>query len=143
MEGEKIKLLIISYYFPPFKRVGCRRWAKQAKFLCKKDVDFKVLAGRYYGDSPWSSDIEEFENKIERVELVTPKIPYHKRVIPASLISKLRWRVSKKYWKLRNNLKYGNHNDVSEPSVKSFKRATFSIIEKYKVNFGWIVITRL
>lgn len=143
MEGEKAKLLIISYYFPPFKMAGGRRSAKHAKFLCKKGVDLEVLAGWYYGDSPWSSDIEEFENKIERVELVTPKISYHKRVIPTSLISKLRWRVSKKYWKLRNNLKYGNHNDVSEPSVKSFKRVICSIIEKYKVNFGWIVITRL
>jgi len=60
------KVLIISYYFPPFQRVGGRRWAKHAKFLYKKGVDFKVLTGLYYGDSPWSSDIEEFENKIDQ-----------------------------------------------------------------------------
>ena len=134
MESEIPKFLIVSYYFPPFKRVGGRRWAKHAKFFNKKGIDFKVLTGRYDGDSPWDSDIAEFKNKIERVELVIPKIPYHNRVIPTLFIGKLRWRLSKKYWKLRNNLKYGNHYDVSGASVKNFSRAASKIIKKDKIN---------
>ena len=60
----KANSLFILFYFPPFARVGGRRWAKYLKYLYRQNHNFKVLAGDYKTTSPWDKDITEYESRI-------------------------------------------------------------------------------
>jgi len=81
------------FYFPPFERVGGRRWAKHIKYLQRQNMDFVVLAGDYTGYSPWINDIETYKNKIERIP-VTVYYPYYKQKLPNGIFDKIRWKWS-------------------------------------------------
>lgn len=87
------KTLFIMFYFPPFERVGGRRWAKHIKYFQRQNKEFVVLAGDYIGYSPWTKDIKSYSNKIERIP-VTVYYPYFKKKLPNSILDKIRWKWS-------------------------------------------------
>ncbi|MBD3636696.1 MAG: glycosyltransferase [Crocinitomicaceae bacterium] len=56
-----MKVLLLSYTFPPTPGIGGRRWAKFAKFLKGKDVTFHVIHSKsslVHGDF-WSDDVKD------------------------------------------------------------------------------------
>src|SRR5476651_2626409 len=91
------KLLVISYYFPPFKRVGGRRWAKHVKYLNRLGFNTFVLAGEFLNStSPWDNDIVEYADKITRVP-ITIYYPYFKRILPKNIAQKIVWKLNMSY----------------------------------------------
>ena len=69
-------VLIVSFYFPPYGGVGARRWAKFSKYLSKAGVKTHVLAANFDGNSPWTKDIKELEERTTRIDLPKRKQKY-------------------------------------------------------------------
>lgn len=44
-----MKLLLVTWYFPPANTIGAVRMGKFAKYLSRRGVDFRVLTGRDWG----------------------------------------------------------------------------------------------
>jgi glycosyltransferase involved in cell wall biosynthesis len=44
-----VKLLLVTWYFPPANTIGAVRMGKFAKYLSRRGVDFRVLTGRDWG----------------------------------------------------------------------------------------------
>ena len=84
LEEEELLKLVISFLFPPFKRVGGRRWAKHCKYFEKENINYHVLAGNFTGTSPWDEDVKLFEDRITRVDLTEPRMPYFKKKLPSN-----------------------------------------------------------
>ncbi|MES2131539.1 MAG: hypothetical protein V4506_04260 [Bacteroidota bacterium] len=128
------KLLLISFYFPPFNMVASRRWAKHLKYMQKDGVDFHVLTRHFeYKNSPWDKDIESFENKIIRLNY-EPKHPYFKTRLPASMVQKILWKLSYlkwKYIKKRENTFIGDDTIGSE---SLFLEKAIEIIAEKKIS---------
>lgn len=65
-----MKILLLSYTFPPTPGIGGRRWAKFAKYLTKENVEFHVIYSEkslVHGNF-WMSDVEN-NTKIRRYPL--------------------------------------------------------------------------
>jgi len=132
MEHLKLKTLFICFYFPPFSRVGGRRWAKHLKYLQRFGEDFFVLAGDYDITSPWDDDIKLYQEKITRIP-VSIYYPYYKRVLPKNIFQKMRWKISLWYNNyLEKNYK-GNFWDDSRPYINTFLKQTEKIIQEKKI----------
>lgn len=128
MSVPSLNLLIISFYFPPFMRVGARRWAKHAKYLRRLGVDFHILSARFDGRSPWDKDIVSFSDRISRVEANHSALPYHMRNLPANILQKIRWKLSLWWWPLRLKKQKNNFNDVSVGNEEAFYKAARRLI---------------
>jgi glycosyltransferase involved in cell wall biosynthesis len=44
-----VKLLLVTWYFPPANTIGAVRMGKFAKYLSRRGIDFRVLTGRDWG----------------------------------------------------------------------------------------------
>ena len=94
------KILIISFYFPPFPRVGGRRWAKYLKYLTKQGVDFKVLAGyfkEFEKENIKNDDIVTYKKDISWIKAKI-KYPLFKRKLPIGVFEKIVWKLSYFFW---------------------------------------------
>lgn len=108
----KLNTLFICFYFPPFNRVGSRRWAKHIKYFNKNNQLFHVLAGGFKGASSWDEDVIEFENKITRIP-VEIFYPYYKQQLPSHLFEKIKWKINQKYHQFKGKNYAGNYWDDS------------------------------
>lgn len=125
--------LFIMFYFPPFARVGGRRWAKHIKYFKKQNENFLVLAGDYKESSPWDKDIETYKDKITRIPIYV-YYPYFKQILPSNVIEKIKWKIS--FW--NNNIlekRYkGNFWDDSRGYENDFLTKAIEIIKANKIN---------
>ncbi|NQV53701.1 MAG: glycosyltransferase [Flavobacteriales bacterium] len=104
-----MKLVIISFTFPPKAGVGGRRWAKFAKWFRKKGHDVVVLTSlSKQGGSPWSSDIEDFKENIISVE--QPLLPSIISSIPKTFLQKVKYHIA---LFLMMKMENGNYYDAS------------------------------
>jgi glycosyltransferase involved in cell wall biosynthesis len=127
------RILIVSYFFPPFPRVAARRWAKIGRYLFEKGYHVHVL----YAKDP-SHPSSPFDEEAEKIRLKTAidiKIPYHYRnKAPKTILQKLRYHLSK--W-LSGYLKVftaGNYEDTSGKYKQIFYDKAKKIIEKEKID---------
>jgi hypothetical protein len=132
MKFLKLKTLFICFYFPPFNRVGGRRWAKHLKYLSKTDCDFYVLTGGFDSTSPWDNDIKNFEDKIFRIP-VKIYYPYFKKNIPKTIFQKLKWKSSFYYNKFLEKTYSGNFWDDSRGYERKFYLKAKEIIINKKI----------
>lgn len=132
---KDLNVLVISYYFPPYKRVGGRRWAKHCKYLNRFGIKMNVLAGAFPDSiSSWDNDIKEYESSITRVKLNKVRPPYFKSKLPTSILNKVKWKLSLMYWNFKKKHLIGNYNDPSKSAIKDFLKTAKTIISKEKVN---------
>jgi hypothetical protein len=128
-----VRILVITYFFPPFKRVGGRRWAKHLKYFRRSNIDFSVLAGAFKDTgSPWNSDIVEYNDRITRVPTFEPWRPYFMKSLPKTILQKLRWKASYWSWFFFRRLKAGNYTDDSIKSTNLFYKSAKQLISKEK-----------
>jgi len=133
-------LLVISYYFPPYKRVGGRRWAKHVKYLNRLGQNTFVLAGDFPDSaSSWDEDILEYQDKITRVHLTPVDKPYFQTTLPGSLADKLRWKWSYYTWQFRKKKLKGNYTDISSPNTGKFHEKARQLIREK--NIGTVILS--
>lgn len=130
-----MSLLVVSFYFPPFTRVGGRRWAKHVKSLNKLGVETYVLAGDFQGQSsPWDKDIKAYQDNIYRIPITLTKLPYYKRTLPTNFIEKIIWKSSQLYEKFKEYNRTGNFGDVSSDYERLFFQYAAKIIKEKNIN---------
>ena len=129
----ELKTLFILFYFPPFSRVGGRRWAKHLKYFNRFGSKFKVLAGDFEGKSPWDDDVKEYESLISRVP-VKVYYPYYKRCIPKNIIQKIKWKSSLLYNNYLAKKYVGNFWDDSRGYEVQFYNKAVEIIRAQEIN---------
>jgi hypothetical protein len=132
--SQPLKLLVISFYFPPYDKVGGRRWAKHCKYLQEQGIDFHVLAGDFSGTSPWDQDLSSFRDKISRIKLVRKNFPYHLRKLPGNIIQKMIWKASLIFWERKKKRLRGNYRDLSIGNEEAFYAGAKALIEKKNCN---------
>lgn len=131
----RTNLLVISFYFPPFKRVGGRRWAKHVKYLNRSGENVFVLTGEFSNStSPWDDDILEYNDKITRLTLKPAYKPYFETTLPKNLSDKIRWKLSYHIWNVRKKFLTGNFADASLPNKQIFFETAKSIITKNNIS---------
>jgi hypothetical protein len=132
---KTLNILVISYYFPPFQRVGGRRWAKHCKYLNRMGANMQVLSGDFINStSPWDHDVKEYENLIARVQLHKSNVPYFKTTHPKHFLNKLKWKLSFWLWNIKKKYLKGNYNDASAPVAAEFYKAARKIITTKSIN---------
>lgn len=125
MTGLK-KILIISFFFPPYNRVGGRRWAKHAKYLVSKGIEVQVIAGDFRDCSDlshWNEDLETYKRNIYRVPLNKNEEPYFKRKIPLNFIQKLFWKASYYLYRFLKPVRLNSQGDLSYSNFNNFYNA--------------------
>lgn len=127
-------ILIITFYYPPYPKVGGRRWVKFAKYLFRNNKPVFVLAANMDVDkkSPWDTDASEIEHLTTRLHFKY-NLPYFKKKLPTSFLSKIRWQLSKYLSNTTKKKNLGNPNDESEKYAKDFIKATKKIIFTKKI----------
>lgn len=85
-------ILLISYYFPPYKGIGGRRWAKFAKYLAKDGYRVHVISARSpFGEvSLWQQDVADNPNII--IHALPHRYPTVLESEPISIIAKIKYR---------------------------------------------------
>lgn len=127
-------VLVISYYFPPFKRVGGRRWAKHAKYMNRSGINTYVLAADFPGSvSVWDQDVVEYSDKVTRIAGALPKEPFFKKKLPVGIGEKFRWKLSHYKHSTRNYFHKGNSNDISLGAQNAFLKAALQIINEKQI----------
>lgn len=98
MGKEKRNILLVTYYFPPHKSVGARRWAKFAKYLQRKGHKVIIICAANPKDaqSPWDEDVVGLE--IHTLPNNYPKILGEN---PKTIFGKIKYRLVLKYLKIR------------------------------------------
>ncbi len=135
MENKSnLKILIISFFFPPYNKVGGRRWAKHFKYLIKAKVPTYVIAGNFPGTSPWDKDIETLENSIFRIDHKVKKTHYYQRTLPKNFLEKIKWKLSYYKWDSAKEDLVGNYNDVSLNNESKYLNKAIEIIEAKEIN---------
>jgi hypothetical protein len=129
-----LKLLIISYYFPPYNKVGGRRWAKHCKYFKKEKVDFEVLCGDFEGSSAWDKDLLGYKKQIHRVTIRRKHWPFHLRTLPRSLTVKVFWKLSLLFWEWKKKKLVGNYFDASTGSEGAFFNHASLLIKNKSIN---------
>lgn len=130
-----MSLLIVSFYFPPYKGVGGRRWAKHVKSLSKLGLKIYVLAGDFQGQSsPWDKDIKPYQDSIYRIPITPVKSPYYKRTLPKNFIEKLVWKSSQLYGKYKENRVNGNFGDISSDYERLFFQFAAKLIQEKNID---------
>lgn len=130
---KSLNTLFISFYFPPFSRVGGRRWAKHIKYFQRFGEKFKVLAGDFEGSSPWDNDVKSYESEITRIP-ISVYYPYYKRVLPKNFIQKIKWKINLTYNHFLEKKYSGNFWDDSRSYENQFYSNALEIIRKEKIN---------
>lgn len=115
MEIRKPNILILSYYFPPCKKVGGRRWGKFAKYLTRRGYNVHAIKIDlpYEGVCPWEEDVLSFRNNVIKIPYINNK-PYYRRVMnPSNIVGKIRYRLSFSVQRVKKAFYKGNFEDVS------------------------------
>ena len=87
---DNVNVLLISFYFPPYNRVGGRRWAKHCKYLKREGFNINVLCKNFENStSSWDKDTFEYKKSITRIKLQEIKTPYFKKELPKTILSKI------------------------------------------------------
>lgn len=137
--NKDIKLLFIAYYFPPYERVGGRRWSKFCKYLYKLNFDFDVVAGSFEGRSFWDKELIDYADRVIRVPLRAKSKPYFKKKLPKGLFQKIRWKFSYFIETILNSMRFGNFQDESINDYKLFLKI---VEQQLKTNtYSHIIIT--
>jgi hypothetical protein len=129
-----LNILIISYYFPPYNKVGARRWAKYGKYLKKEGINFHVLAAEFKGFSPWNKDIVSFGDNTTRIKVEKRFDPYHLKKLPNNIFQKIYWKISLILWENRKRNLQGNYMDISHGNENSFYVHAKEMMTKKKIN---------
>ena len=109
-----MRIIIISYTFPPQSGIGGRRWAKFAKYFYQNGIDFRVLTTPVLeSNSEWTEDIRGFS---ERITYLPASYPNVLRLNPKGIIQKIQYRIEAIRLKLT---KKGNFYDHSMNWSKS------------------------
>ncbi len=139
---DNIKVLIVSFYFPPYPKVGGRRWAKFAKYLNRDGVDTHVLCLTFNQDNgklgPWNKDVEEFNEKIYRIRKEFVK-PYHLRTLPKNIVQKIKWKLSIALEKYKKKKYSGNYSDPGREYAVEVKNKTAELIQEH--GFSTVIVT--
>lgn len=130
--NQKKNLLIISFHFPPYPKVGGRRWAKFAKYLTRKGYNVHVLCAGFEEDkaSPWDQDIITFSDNITRLKYRFKNYFFQERKTPVNLIEKIRWKASYFIYQLKQEKIKGNKLDISIDKTNDFLLAAIPLIKK-------------
>ena len=128
------KILVISYYFPPYKKVGGRRWAKHCKYLNRLGIETHVLSCQFpESTSSWDKDVLEYEKFVTRIKVPESKILYFKKTLPTSVAQKIRWKLS--LWSHKVKTLFSNTSTkISENTAPYFFKAATVIIEREVIN---------
>lgn len=131
MNNFSSNTLIISFYFPPFARVGGRRWAKHAKYLQAQGLNVWVLAADIVNDSStsWINDTASYKDRIVRIPAKI-KYPFFKRQLPNTIFEKVIWKLSLYYWRYKEKKTAGNLWDDSEGYQDQFYLSAKNVIRK-------------
>ena len=131
---NKPKILLISYYFPPYKKVGGRRWAKHCKYLIRLGIETHVLSCQFPDStSSWDKDVLEYEKFVTRIKVPELKTPYFKKTLPTTTAQKIFWKLS--LWSHKVKKVFSNTAPkISENTAPYFFKAASLIIEKESVN---------
>jgi hypothetical protein len=134
VEEKLLNILIISFYFPPYDKVGGRRWAKHYKYLRRSGIAAFVLTGHFKGTSPWDKDIEPWQDHIVRIPHEVKERPYHLRTLPRNILEKIRWKLSLLSWEKKKKNLEGNYNDLSRGSETLYLNKAAEIIRSKQIN---------
>lgn len=132
MENQ-LKLLVISFYFPPSYLVAARRWAKHLKYARRDGLEFYVLTRAFVeGKSSWTKDIHEYSDHVARLRF-EPRYTYYKSHLPKSFGDKILWKLS--YWASRFIKPYENEQlgDDSIGAEKVFLEEAKKLIESKQI----------
>lgn len=130
----RLSILVISFYFPPYDKVGGRRWAKHCKYLKKENINFEVLCGDFKGTSAWDKDLQSYQGQVHRVDIKRKYWPYHLRILPRNFPEKIYWKLSLKFWEWKRTRLQGNYFDVSAGSEDLFFRRAASLLRSNNIN---------
>jgi glycosyltransferase involved in cell wall biosynthesis len=127
-------ILILSYFFPPCNKVGGRRWAKFGKYLSKDGYNVHVLSVNipFSGKCPWEKDTASYKGNIARLPYIEHRPYYRINKSPATLVGKIRYRLSLHNEKLFSGKKDAS-SDISLRYGKSLLEKATQIIEKNKI----------
>lgn len=134
LEDKQLHILIISFYFPPYNKVGGRRWAKHYKYMRRSSITAHVLTGHFNGTSPWDKDIEPWKDNIFRIDHRVSERPYHLRTLPRNILEKIRWKLSLLKFEKKKNAWEGNYNDLSRGSEALYLSKAAEIIRAKHIN---------
>lgn len=134
MENKALNILIVSFYFPPYDKVGGRRWAKHYKYLRKEGINAFVLTGNFKGVSPWDKDIAAWQDAIVRIGHRMKQRPYHLQTLPRNIVEKVRWKLSYLNWEKKKKNLEGNYNDLSRGSETLYLDKAREIIRAREIS---------
>jgi hypothetical protein len=134
VQDKPLNILIISFYFPPYDKVGGRRWAKHYKYLRRDGIPAFVLTGHFKGTSPWDKDIEPWEDHIVRIQHEVKERSYHLTTLPRNILEKIRWKLSLLSWEKKKKTLEGNYNDLSRGSETLYLNKAAEIIRSKQIN---------
>lgn len=104
-----IRLLIVSFTFPPYSGIGGRRWVKFSKYLNQYGVDCRVIAAKKHGllDSQWNNDLQS------EIPVMYEKINYPTILMkrPSTTWQKFRYRLA--LFKVKTLYRNQNYYDYS------------------------------
>ncbi len=134
------KVLIVSFYFPPYPKVGGRRWAKFAKYLNREGYDTHVLCVTFNQDnqSPWNKDVEGYKSKVHRIRKDFLR-PYYLETLPANIFQKIKWKLSYHAETLKKRTYKGNYNDPGRRYAAETRRKAKQLIEIHK--YSTVIVT--
>ena len=122
---KKLKILIISYTFPPNPAIGGKRWAKFAKYLKKQNNDVYILTKKEINSNP-----------IENYYYFNNKYPIALTTVPANFYEKIKYHLSKLYLNIRVK---GTIYDSSVFLEKTITSKTIKIIKDK--NIDTVIVT--
>ena len=134
MVNDGLNILIISFYFPPYNKVGGRRWAKHCKYLIQSKIKTFVLAGNFKGSSPWDKDIQSFKKNIFRIDHTNNLKPFYQTKLPLGIFEKIKWKLSYYSWQIFKKNKKGNYNDPSVNNELNYLNKAIEVINDQKIN---------
>lgn len=114
-----MKILLLTYYFPPDPNISGRRWAKLAKYLNQEGHTIKVLASQPNKgeNSPWDNDINILD--IEYFKRSYPRILDEN---PKNILEKVKYKLAVK--KLSKKIKgtiYDRAALIQDAVIKNVK----------------------
>jgi glycosyltransferase involved in cell wall biosynthesis len=104
---DQLKVLILTYTFPPSPEIGGRRWAKFFKCLNRESVEAHVLTQRRNAENPneWHDDVIPWKKNIHEIDFGYPAIMNQKSY---KLFEKIKYRLVRKRLKMNYQ---GNYYD--------------------------------
>lgn len=133
MHFMKIKVLIISYIFPPSKEVGGRRWSKFAKSLNELGIEVHLITSNMGFEK---NKVIEIPKYIASYKIIQNKYPEILNKTPKSIFNKIHYRTS--LYKVKK-ISNGNYYDRGIYSEKEL----YSLVKEYLNNYDFekVIVT--